>query len=272
MSRFFLFVSFIAQPVSGWYNYYAFYYLVIKNEFENYMNKKALYISIFVVILLIVSGTLYVKQTQAAKSFSYQGVNYNCEETQAVADDSPTVIKLVQQADGTIMISNDGKEYKCTVKADASKPADVVLDNSGKEVKVLLSDTQGKAVEVKDAQTKLNADGNLVIFDAKGMSIKMQDGGLVEVNDDGSMNIDTPNGSVQSGTLNESTGARNSKIQTKEGSVQTKEDGSMNIQTSQGGVQMNGTGGINVQTSQGSVQTQGWGAQSQGSDAADVAF
>lgn len=230
------------------------------------MNKNAIYISILVVILLIVSGTWYVKQTQAAKSFSYQGVNYSCEETGAVADDSPTVIKLIQQADGTIMISSDGKEYKCTVKADASKPADVVLDNSGKEVKVLLSDTQGKAVEVIGAQTKLDADGNLVVFDANGMSIKMQDGSIAEVGNDGSMNINTPNGSVQSGTLNESTGARNSKIQTKEGSVQTKEDGSMNIQTSQGGVQMNGTGGINVQTSYGSVQTQGWDTQSQDAD------
>ena len=234
------------------------------------MGKKAIYIGILVVILLIVSGTWYVKQTQAAKSFSYQGVNYNCEETQAVADESPTVIKLVQQADGTIMISSDGKEYKCTVKADASKPADVVLDNSGKEVKVLLSDAQGKAVEVKGAQTKIGADGNLVVFNAQGMSIKMQDGGLVEVNDDGSMDIDTPNGSVQSGTMNEATGARNSKIQTKEGSVQTKEDGSMNIQTSQGGVQMNGNGGVNVQTSQGSVQMQGWDTQSQGAGSADT--
>ena len=230
------------------------------------MNKKALYIGIFVVILLIVGGTLYVKQTQAAKSFSYQGVNYSCEETGAVADDSPTVIKLIQQADGTIMISSDGKEYRCTVKAGASKPADVVLENSGKEVKVLLSDTQGKAVEIKGAQTKLDADGNLVVFDASGMSIKMQDGSIVEVGNDGSMNINTPSGSVQSGTLNGTTGARNMKIQTQSGSVQTKEDGSMNIQTSEGSVQMQGNGGVNVQTSQGGVQMQGWGTQSQGTD------
>lgn len=208
-----------------------------------------MYIGILVVVLLIISGFLYVKQSQAAKSFSYQGVNYTCEETQAVADESPTVIKLVQQADGTIMISNDGKEYKCTVKADASKPADIVLDNSGKEVKVILSDAQGKAVEVKDAQTKIGADGNLVVFNAQGMSIKMEDGGLVEVDDDGSMNINTPAGSVQTGALNESTGSRNMKIQTQNGSVQTNEDGSMNIQTSAG-----------------SVQTQGWGTQSQGAD------
>jgi len=170
-------------------------------------NKKGvIYVVLLVLILLIVSGIWYVKQSKAAKAFSYQDVVYDCQETGGTAVETGTIIRMVQTADGTPMIVHQGKEYKCAIVTDGSKAPDVVLDKVTDEVKLVINDpATGKDVEVKDGSVKVNAEGHAIIVDDKGVSVKLEDGGIIEVNEAGDVNVNVPGtGSVKTegGTTN----------------------------------------------------------------------
>ena len=170
-------------------------------------NKKGIiYVVLLVLILLIVSGIWYVKQSKAAKAFSYQDVIYNCEETGGIAVETGTIIRMAQTADGVPIIIHQGKEYKCAIITDGSKAPDVVLDKVMDEVKLVISDpATGADVEVKDGSVKVDAEGNAVIVNEKGVSVKLEDGGIIKVSEEGDVNINIPGtGSVktQGGTTN----------------------------------------------------------------------
>lgn len=154
------------------------------------MSKKNIIIILLVLILLIVSGIWYVKQSKAAKTFAYQNVIYNCEETGGAAAETGTVIKIAQTDGGIPVIVHEGKEYKCKISSDSESAApDVVLDKDTDNVKLFISDNSGNEVEIKDGAIQIGADGNAVVVNEKGVSVKLGDGGIIEVSEDGDANV-----------------------------------------------------------------------------------
>ena len=205
-------------------------------------NKKGIiYVVLLVLILLIVSGIWYVKQSKAAKAFSYQDVVYDCQETGGVAVEVGTVIRMVQTTDGTPIIVHQGKEYKCAIITDGSKAPDVVLDKVTDDVKLFVSDESGNEVEVEDGSVKVDAEGNAVIVNEKGVRVELEDGGLIEVSEEGDVNVNLPGtGSVK---------VKGEDVETNipgTGSVKT-EGGTTNINTPEtGNIKVDEEGGVTV--------------------------
>ncbi|MEK7162718.1 MAG: hypothetical protein AAB696_00260 [Patescibacteria group bacterium] len=204
---------------------------------EQPSNKKGIiYVILLVLILLVVSGIWYIKQSKAAKSFSYQDVIYNCEETGGTAVETGTIIKIAQINGGVPVIVHEGKEYKCVIISDGSKTPDVVLNKTADDVKVFLSDDKGNDVEVKDGLVKVGADGNAVVIDEKGVNVKLKDGGIIEVGEEGNVNINIPG-----------TGS----VKIKGGNVETNVPGIGSVKTEGGKIEINTpeTGAIKVNDS-----------------------
>lgn len=209
---------------------------------EQQSNKKGIiYVVLLVLILLVVSGIWYVKQSKAAKAFLYQDIVYNCEETGGTAVETGTIIKIAQISGGVPMIIHQGKEYKCAIITDGSKAPDVVLDKTTDNVKLFLSNDKDNDVEVKDGTVKIGADGNMVVIDEKGVSVKLGDGGIIEVSEKGDVNINLPGtGSVKTsgetmdidipGTGSVKTSGGTIKINTPEtGTIQVDEEGGVSV-------------------------------------------
>ncbi len=210
---------------------------------EQQSSKKwIIYVILLVLILLVVSGIWYVRQSKAAKAFSYQDVVYNCEETGGTAVETGTIIRIAQTSGGVPMIVHQGKEYKCVIVSDGSKTPDVVLDKTTDDVKIMLNDpATGSDVEVKDGLVKVGADGNVVVVDEKGVSVKLADGGIIEVNEQGDVNVNIPGtGSVK---------IKGEDVETNipgTGSVKTT-GGTTNINTPEtGNIKVDDSGGVSV--------------------------
>ncbi len=210
---------------------------------EQQSSKKwIIYVILLVLILLVVSGIWYVRQSKAAKAFSYQDVVYNCEETGGTAVEAGTIIRITQTSGGVPMIVHQGKEYKCVIVSDGSKTPDVVLDKITDDVKIMLNDpATGSDVEVKDGLVKVGADGNVVVVDEKGVSVKLADGGIIEVNEQGDVNVNIPGtGSVK---------IKGEDVETNipgTGSVKTT-GGTTNINTPEtGNIKVDDSGGVSV--------------------------
>jgi hypothetical protein len=135
-----------------------------------------------------------------------------------------TVLKVTPGTNGTITLTHAGQEYKCTISSNETKTPDVVLGASGEDVKIFLSDNLGNNVEVTDGRVGVGLDGNVVVVDQTGTSIKLEDGGLVEVSTDGDVNINLPD----------------------EGSVKVN-NGNVDVKTPDGAVKVDG-GKVNVST------------------------
>lgn len=204
-------------------------------------NKKSIIVILLVLILLVVSGIWYVKQSKAAKAFSYQDVVYNCEETGGTAIETGTIIRIAQTAGGVPVIINQGKEYKCEIITDGSKKPDIVLNKTTDNVKVFLSDDGGNNVEVKNGLIKVGTDGNAVVVDEKGVNVKLEGGGIVEVSKEGNVNINIPGtGSVKVNGGNVETNISGT------GSVKT-EEGKIEISTPETGtIKVDDNGGVSV--------------------------
>ena len=202
---------------------------------EQQSSKKwVIYVILLVLILLVVSGIWYIKRARAEKAFSYQDVIYNCEETGDTAAEAGTVIRITQTNDGVPMIVHQGKKYKCAIVTDGSKTPDVVLDKTANDVKIMLNDpATGNDVEVKDGLIKVGADGNAVVIDEKGVSVKLVDGGIIEVNKQGDVNVNIPG-----------TGS----VKVKGGDVETNIPGTGSVKTQGGTTEINTpeTGNIKV--------------------------
>lgn len=200
---------------------------MLPEQQEQPSNKKSIiYVILLVLILFVAGGIWYVKQSKAAKAFSYQDVVYDCEETGETTTETGTVIKIAQTNGGVPKIIHQGKEYECAIISDGDKTPDVVLNKTTDDVKVFLSDDEGNNVEVKDGSVKVGADGNAVVVDEKGVSVKLGDGGIVEVSEKGDVNINLPGtGSVKT---------ENGKIE-----INTPETGAIKVDDS-GGVSIPG--------------------------------
>lgn len=209
---------------------------------EQQSNKKGMiYVILLVLILFVVSGIWYIKQSKAAKAFLYQDVIYNCEETGGTAVETGTIIKIAQTNGGVPVIIHQGKEYKCVIISDGSKTPDVVLNKTADDVKIFLGDDKGNDVEVKDGSVKVGADGNAVVVDGKGVSVKLKDGGIIEIGEEGNVNINIPGtGSVKIKGGNVETNVPGI------GSVKT-EDGKMEINTPETGtIKVNDNSGVSI--------------------------
>lgn len=207
------------------------------------MSKKSIIIILLVLILLAVSGIWYVKQSKAAKIFAYQDVVYNCEETESAATETGTVIKITQDG-GTPVIVHGGKEYKCKVSSDSDSAApDIVLDKDADDVKLFISDNSGNDVEIKDGAVQIGADGNAIVVNEKGVSIKLGDGGIIEVGEDGEVNVNV--NVPGAGSVNVKGGNVKASVPGV-GSVKT-EGGKMEINTPETGtIKVDEDGGVSI--------------------------